>query len=144
MERKFANELKAGEEFEPHEFRVTPELNQQYLYGVEDYHSRYLEETELGSPIVHLALLLNQTNFTRSPSYSLPPGVTAIHSADEVEFLNPGKVGKKFRVTWKVVDVYEKRGRLYQVKEVLMADEDGVEILRRTITDTFFAAEKER
>lgn len=143
MEKKFANELKAGEEFEPYEIRVTPELNQQFLYGVEDYHPRYLEETELGSPIVHLALLLNQSNFTRSPSYSLPPGVTAIHAADEVEFLNPGKVGKKFRVTWKIVDVYEKRGRSYQVKEVLIADEDDVEILRRRVTDTFFAAKKE-
>ena len=142
MGKKFANELKVGEEFEPHELCVTPELNQQCLYGVEDYHPRYLEETELGPPIVHPALLLNQSNATRSPSFSLPPAVAAVHTTEEVEFLNPGRVGKKFRVTWKVVDAYEKRGRPYQVKEALIVDEDGMEILRRRFADTFFAVKK--
>ena len=50
---------------------------------------------------------------------------------EEVEFLNPGKVGKKFRVTWKVVEEYEKRDKLYTVIEGLIVDEDGREILRR-------------
>lgn len=143
MGKKFANELKVGEEFEPYEVRITPEFNQQYLYGVEDYHPRYLEEMELDPPIVHPALLLNQSNFTRGPSYSLSPGVFVLHTADEVEFLNPGRVGKTFRVIWKVVDVYEKRGNPYQVVEVLVVDEDGVEILRRRSSNAFFATKKE-
>jgi hypothetical protein len=33
---------------EPLEFVVTPELNQQYLYAVEDFHSWYIEATEFG------------------------------------------------------------------------------------------------
>jgi len=140
--KKFANELKVGEEFEPYEFHVTPELNQQYLYGVEDYHPRYLEETELGLPIVHPALLLNQSNITRSPSFSLPPDIAAVHTADEVEFLSPARVGKRLRVTWKVTDIYEKRGRPYQVVEALIVDEDGVQILRRRSSNTFFERER--
>ena len=127
-----------GEEFEPYEFRVTREFNQQYLGAVEDYHPRYLQETDL-APIVHPALLIAQSNVTRSPSFQLPPYMAAVHAKEQVEYLNPGRVGKSFRVYWKVVDTYEKRGRPYQVKEVSVVDEDGVEILRRMITDTYIA-----
>jgi len=128
---KSVDQLEIGEQLEPFEFVVTPEYNQQYLYAVEDYHPRYLQETELGPPIVHPGLLLNQSNSTRSPSYYLPPGISSLHAGDEAEFINPGRVGKKFRVTWKIVDKYEKRGRQYRVTETLVVDEDGMEILRR-------------
>ncbi|GAG74835.1 unnamed protein product, partial [marine sediment metagenome] len=65
--------------------------------------------------------------------------MAAVHAKEEVEYLDPGRVGKTFRVHWKVVDTYEKRGRPYQVKEALIVDEDGVEILRRRTTDTYIA-----
>lgn len=138
-ERKGADQVGIGQEFEPYEFRVTPEFNRQYLEAEEDYHPRYLQETDAGLPIVHPALLINHSNVTRSPSFHLLSGMAAIHAKEEVEFLNPGRVGKTFRVSWKVVDMYEKRVRPYQVKEALIVDEDGVEILRRMITDTYIA-----
>ena len=120
--------------FGTYEFCVTAEFNQQYLEAVEDYHPRYQQ-------IVHPALLIAQSNVTRSPSFQLPPGMAAVHAKEEVEYLNPGRVGKTFWVCWKVVDVYEKRGRQYQVKEVLITDEDGTEILRRRIIDTYISGE---
>ena len=80
------------------------------------------------------------SNVTRSPSFYLPPGMATIHAKEEVEFLNPGRVNKTFRVTWKVVETYEKRGRPYQTKETLITDEDGVEILRRRFIDTFMSS----
>jgi len=138
-DRKKADEVGVGEEFEPYEFRVTPEFNQQYLEAEEDHHPRYLQETEAGPAIVYPGLLINHSNVTRSPSFYLPPAMAAVHAKEEVEYLNPGRVGKTFRVYWKVVDTYEKRGRAYQVKEALIVDEDGVEILRRRITDTYIA-----
>jgi hypothetical protein len=117
--------------FEPYEFQVTPELNEQYVYAVQDYHPRYLEEMDSGPPLIHPSLLLNQSNLTRSPSYGLKAGMAGVHAKEEVEFLNPGRVGKKFRVTWKVVEEYEKRDKLYTVIEALIVDQDGIEILRR-------------
>ncbi len=140
--KKRADHVRVGEEFEPLEFCVTPEFNQQYLEAVEDYHSRYLKETEGGPPTVHPALLINYSNVTRSPSFYLPPGMAAVHAKEEVEFLSTGRVEKTFRVCWKVVDVYEKRGRPYQVKETLIVDEDGIEILRRRITDTYITGKE--
>jgi acyl dehydratase len=116
---------------EPFEFVVTPELNQQYLYAMEDFHSWYLEETEFGPPIDHPAMLLNMSNSTRSPSYSQPAGRAGFHTRDETFFYTPARVGKKLRVTWEALDGYEKRGRLYSVNKISMVDQDGLEILRR-------------
>ncbi len=138
-QRKTADQLGIGEEFEPYQFRVTPEFNHQYLEAVDDHHRRYLEETELGSPIVHPALFLNYCSITKSPSFCLPPGIAAVVAKDEIEYLNPGRVGKNFRVSWKVVDTYTKRGRTYQVTEIWVIDEDGMEILRRRMNCTYMA-----
>ena len=139
-QRKTADQLGIGEEFEPYQFRVTPEFNHQYLEAVDDHHRRYLEETELGPPIVHPALFLNYCSITKSPSFYLPPGMAAVVAKDEIEYLNPGRVGKSFRVSWKVVDTYTKRGRTYQVTEISVVDEDGIRIMRRRMNCTYMAA----
>lgn len=137
MIQKRADQLNVGEEFQALEYKVTPDFNQTYLEAVEDYHPRYLKETEFGPPVVHPALLIVQSNVTRSPSFYLPRGVAAVHTHEEIEYLNAARVGKSLRVYWKVVATYEKRGRKYQVKDVLVIDEDGVNILKRRVTDTY-------
>ena len=139
VERKRADQFGVGEEFEPYEFLVSPEFNRQYLEAVEDHHPRYSEEGDAGPPMVHPGLLIVQSNVTRSPSFYLPYGMAAVHAKEEVEYLNPGRVGKSFTVYWKVVDTYEKRSRPYQVKEALIVDSDGIEILKRRITDTYIS-----
>jgi len=116
---------------EPLEYLVTPELNQQFCYGEEDFHPRYIEETRFGPPIAHPALLLNWSNGTRSPSYRIASGRAGLHSRDHTFFYNPARVGKKIRVTWKGIGSYERRGRPYSVGETLIVDEDGLEIIRR-------------
>jgi len=140
-ERKIAYEMKPGEEFEPFEFSVSPELNQTYLTSLEADHPRYQYETKLGSPIVHPGLLINFSNVTRSPSWYLPEGVAGVNAKDEVEYINPARVGKKFRVTWKVTDSFSKRGKPFFIKETLIVDEDGLEILRRRGVDAFISRE---
>ncbi len=135
--RKPANELGVGEGFEPFEFVVTPELNQQYLYAGEDYHPRYWRETDAGPPIVHPGLLLNLSNHTRSPSFFLPPGWAGVHAAEETSLMNPARVGQRLRVTWEILEAYEKRGKPYQKIDIWITDEDGVQILRRIYEGTY-------
>ena len=137
------DQLKVGHEMERLEFVVTPEFNENYLDAVEDHHPRYTRETEFGPPVVHPALLNNYSNSTRSPSFYLPPGVGGIMAADETEYINPARVGKTLRVSWKVVDRYEKRGRQYLVREASIVDEDGTEILRRKTALVFASRQKE-
>ncbi|OGL62886.1 MAG: hypothetical protein A3J27_09175 [Candidatus Tectomicrobia bacterium RIFCSPLOWO2_12_FULL_69_37] len=136
---KTANELAPGEEFEPAAFHVTQEFNENYLHAVEDFHPRYMQGAAGGPPIVHPALLINYSNITRSPSFRLPPGMAAVHTHEEVEYLAPAGVGGKLTVTWKVIGVYEKRGKPYQVVDALIAGENGAPVLRRKTTNAFVA-----
>ncbi len=143
-EKKSAHLMKVGEEYEPLEFVVTPEMNQQYLFAEEDFHPRYIEGTEGKPPLVHSGLLLNMSNNTRSPSFYLPPGWGEVHSGEDTEYLNYPRVGKRFKVTWKVIEVYEKRGKPWQVLDVLIVDEDGLPIIRRKMTSTFASYELQK
>jgi hypothetical protein len=143
-EKRSTHLFKVGEEFEPLEFVVTPEMNQQYLYAEEDFHPRYIEASEEGPPLVHPGLLYNMSNNTRSPSFFLPPGWGEIHAGEDTEFLNPPKVGKRFRITWKVIETFEKKGRPWHILDILITDEDGVEIMRRKMTNTFASLSLER
>ena len=136
VEKKRTDLLKPGDELEPLEFHVTREFNESYLYAVEDLHPRYQEATEARPSLVHTGLFVNYSNLTRSPSFHLPEGVSAIHTHEEAEFVGLGRIGETFRVTWKVVGSYERRGRPYQVMEALVAGPGGA-ILRRTSTNTF-------
>jgi len=128
-------------DLEPFEFLVRPELNQQYLFAEEDFGPWYLEQRESGTPIVHPALLLNMSNATRSPSYRLDPRQAGIHARDEAFFLNPARVGKKFRVTWEGIGYYQKRGRTYHMNRTRVVDEDGLEIMVRLAHGTIASRE---
>ena len=144
MSKKSAYLMTIGEEFEPLEFVATPEMNQQYLYAEEDFHPRYIEGGSDGYPWVHPGLLYNMSNNTRSPSFYLPSGWGEIHAAEETEFLNPARIGKKIRVTWKVIETFEKRGRPWHTLDVLIVDEDGLQIMRRKMTYTFASVTLEK
>ncbi len=139
IQKKSADRIGPGEEFAPYEFLVTPEFNRQYCEAVEDDNPRYFEGTDLGPPIVHASLLIHHNSVTRSPSFYLPPGVTCIYVKGDVQYLNLARVGKKLTSYWKVLDLYQRHGRPYQVDEAKIVDEDGVEILRRKTTYTYIS-----
>ncbi|MEX2375682.1 MAG: hotdog fold domain-containing protein [Dehalococcoidia bacterium] len=127
------HEWPLGFEPEPLEFTITPELNQQYLFAMEDFHPRYQGD----DGIVHPGVLLNMSNTTRSPSYYLIPELGSLHSRDETRFYHPARVNRKLTSSWKLAEIYEKRGRTYHVKDARVHDEDGTLILTRMLYSTF-------
>jgi len=136
-EKKRIDLYQVGEELEPLEFCVTPEWNAQFIEALEAYYPRY-EKAAKGIPAAVVpGLLIANSNVTRSPSFKVDPGMAAVHTKEDVEFFNPARVGKKLKVTWKVIEYYERRGRPFQVVDTWIVDEDGTKILRRIITDTF-------
>jgi hypothetical protein len=138
MDGKFAHELRAGDQYESLEFVVTPDLNQQFLYSVEDFNPLYLEGRDGKPPLVHPVLLMHMSPRTRSPSYRQAPGMGSAFARDKSRYLNPGYVGSRFHVTWTVTDTYEQRGKIYQDYVALVCAENGVDILRRELASTFF------
>lgn len=140
--KRSAHLYTAGEEFKPFVFTVTPELNQQYLYAVEEFSPVYWERSDFGEPLVHPSILLNMSNRTRSPSFFLEPGWASVHASDEAKFVNPAFVGRKFKVSWKVAEVYEKKGRTWNVIDADIIDDSGAEIMRRRLHTVFATSQK--
>jgi len=142
MYGKLAHELKAGDQYEPLEFVVTSDLNQQFLFAVEDYASIYLEGVDGKPPIVHPVLLMHMTPRARSPSYRQAPEMGSAFARERSQYFNPGYVGNTFRVTWTITDTYEQRGRIYQDYVSVLQNQDGVTLLRRELSSTFFTLGK--
>jgi len=128
--------LKPGAELAPLILTVTPELNQQFLYAMEDFHPRYIENGKDGS-LVHRGLLLFISFPSKSPSFYLPPNWASIHAADEIEFHHPARVGSTLLIQWKVVKVWEKRGRQYNETETRIRDDQERDILYRKVSMTY-------
>jgi len=118
--------------YEPWVFQVTPDFNDQFLFAEEDCDPLYVATGD-NAPFVHPGLLLNQSLVTRSPSFHLLSRAASVHSSDELEWINPARVGKTFTVRWEFSDVYEKRGKLFSVIDTTVTDDDNTLILRRKI-----------
>jgi acyl dehydratase len=137
-----ADRMQVGDSFVPLEFTITPELNQQYLFAEEDFHPRYFETGPWGEPLAHPSLVFNMSNITRSPSFHMSPGAAAIHTGEETAFHAPARVGQTLRITWQVVDAFERRGRPYHVHEARVTTTDSVLILLRRLWHTYSSGER--
>ena len=135
--QKTVDQLDVGDELEPCELYVSPELNRRYCEALEDLNGRYFAGDGSDGSWVHPGLLLNQSNVTRSVSHVLPNGIANIHAKEEVEFFKPALVGRRLRFFWRVLEKYMKRNRSYMVFECGVSDEDGIDVLRRRMTSTF-------
>ena len=142
MDGKYAHELKAGDQYAPLEFVVTADLNQQFLYAVEDFNPVYIAGRDARPAIVHPVLLMHMSPRTRSPSYRQAPGMGSAFARDRSFYFKPGYVGGRFRVTWTINNTYEQRGKIYQDYVALVRDEEGNDILRRELASTFFSLGK--
>ena len=129
--------LQNGDRLEPLEYEVTCNLNTDYLQAIEEFQPRYQRGTSSTKSLVHVGLLINYSNLTRSPSFQLPKNVSAIHSHEEIDFIGLARVEDVIAVHWVVKDRYERRGRIYQVMETMIYGPGEKKIIRRVSTNTF-------
>jgi acyl dehydratase len=124
-------DMSVGEEYTD-EYLLTPELAQEYATGIEDSNPWHLEHSPFGGPVANPILIVAQHVRLFKTKHATAGNV---HTRHETQFLNPARIGKKIKVSGKLVDKYIKRGREYLVMECRSVDEDGVEICRdrRTI-----------
>jgi len=139
MEASYAHEMRPGDAYAPLGIAISPALNEQFLFALQDFREECLSAPGRDRALVHPALLLHVSARTRSPSFRLPAGIGSVFAQDAVSFLTPAYVGERLRVTWIIRAVYERRGRMYQALETTVANESGRPILRREAHSLFFA-----
>lgn len=132
----YAHEMRAGDEYAPLSFVVTPEINQQFLYALDDFHPDYVAPGE--AAFVHPVVLLHMSARTRSPSFHMAPRMGSVFAKDIVTFRAPAQVGDTLHVRWRIKDVYEKRGRLYQALSTRIRGERSGDALEREAHSVFF------
>jgi len=138
----YAHQLQAGDCYESFEFTVTPDLNQQWLYAVEDFNPLYIEGGNGKPALVHPVVLMQISPRTRSPSFRQAPDMGSALARDCTTFLAPCYVGTRLRVDWLIKQTYEQRNKIYQDYVATIRDEAGVEVMRREISATFFSLGK--
>jgi len=129
-----SDKLQVGDRYDSLVIKITHEMNKQVLKALDDFHPRY-------NDIIHPGLLMSLCSITKSPSFSLSENVAAVTAKFECTYLCPARVGKAFTFSWEVKEVIEKRSRIYQLSDVLVTDEDGKDVMHRTINNTFIGGE---
>lgn len=127
-------QAKVGDEYEPIEITVTEEMVVRRIWANDDYNPWYMEDSPFGGRIVPPLFLATELPGLVYSYYATPPG-GHLHAKQEFEFINPLRIGKKVKITGRLVDRYNKRGRDWFVSEALAVDEDGVEIVRMRRTE---------
>lgn len=133
----YAHEMRKGDSYEGMKFSVSSELNQQFLYALEEFDHEYVVSSGPGAK-VHPVILLHMSARTRSPSFHLPENMGSVFARDRVKFLAPARVGETLAVSWQIVDVYEKRGRVYQALETHITGNGGQKLLTREAHSVFY------
>ncbi len=134
------SKAKVGDEYESIEITITEEMAERNIWANDDYNPLYMEDSPSGERIASPIILVLTFGLMFWSYYAFPSGGT-LHTKQEFEFLNHLKVGKKVKMTARLVNRYSRRGRDFFVTEILAVDEDGLKIVRmgRTIASPIFA-----
>jgi hypothetical protein len=134
---RYAHQMLAGERYAPLRFRISRDLNEQYLFALGDYAPRYLGRADAPAQ-VHPVLLLHMSARTRSPSFRLAPGMGSVFARDRVAFHRPARVDEWLEVQWTIREVYERKARIYQALDTRVLDAGGNVVIRRDAHSVFF------
>jgi hypothetical protein len=126
-------DMEPGDFFDPFDFTVTPELNQQYCFAEADFHPRYITGEDGNPPMAHPGFMLNMSNATKSPSHAMKEGYTSLQAGEWNTFMGPMYVGEHYNVTWQIVEKFEDHGRLFRFTEVNVTTDDGEVRLHRRV-----------
>jgi acyl dehydratase len=111
---------------------VTPEVNELYLYSLDDDNEWYRSTSPFGRPLAHpIALLqLGTRPLLRQFPVSIPKGESSLHAKMDVEYLGPVFLDLPYSMEGRLAEKYARRGRRYLVTEGRFTGDDGVEVVR--------------
>lgn len=112
-------------------YRITGEMIDSFARASEDHHEWFTKKSPFGGRIAHPTLTsldYQPIMYTLEDKKGEIPG--AVLAKQEIEFINPTRLGQTVTVKCRVAEKYEKRGRYYIVFEYADYDENGVELVR--------------
>jgi acyl dehydratase len=115
------------------EFVVTEDLVNRIAWTLDDYNPWYLEGSPFGEKIAPPTAPLQFDGTIFYDYYAYPAG-GSLFAKQEFEFIQPIVIGKTYRLTGTLVDMYKKKGRSFFKMGVSIVDPEGVEVMRMAKT----------
>ncbi len=130
----YIHDLEPGDVFRPVVYTVTAHMAAAYAHGSEDITELYQSSQPDGRPQIRPATAIHsdkmrllEANCLKERRLHNEQGTTTqrVHYEYEVQYHSIVYVGDELEVTGKIVDKYERRGRLYLAYEIEVKTTDG-------------------
>ena len=121
------SDVEPGLDLGVYEYTITPEQARAYAASLGDQTDWYEQDSPFGGPIAPPGFLANDYVKLIASQYEFVGGV---HAKQENTYLSPARPGRRLRVTGRIADKYERRGKLWIVVETTTTDETGQELAR--------------
>jgi len=115
------------------EFVVTEDLVNRITWALDDYNPWYMEASPFGERIAPPTAPLQFDGTIFYDFYAYPSG-GSLFAKQEFEFIQPIVIGKTYRLTGTLIDMYKRKGRSFFKMGVSIIDPDGVEVMRMAKT----------
>lgn len=115
------------------EFVVTEDLVNRITWALDDYNPWYREGSPFGELIAPPTAPLQFDGTIFYDFYAYPSG-GSLFAKQEFEFIRPIVIGKTYRLTGTLIDMYKRKGRSFFKMGVSITDPDGVEVMRMAKT----------
>lgn len=130
-------ELPVGAALGPVDETLTPELVRRYAASLETANPWYRDRSPFGAAVVPVSLLEHLALLLWSLHYNLVIPGGRVHSRTETRLTRPALVGSRVRISGRVVDKYERRGKFYVVYDAQVVDQQGQELVTVRLTQAF-------
>jgi acyl dehydratase len=130
--------MQVGEKFGPVEGVVSELKLKAHAFAVDDYGPWYFQSSPFGGRIGHPTLLATDILMLFTLTYDAnPPSFQGgLHARNDLEFLQPVRVGERVTVSGATTEKYQKRGQNYRALEGEVRNEAGQVCVRMRATET--------
>jgi acyl dehydratase len=122
-----------GDDLGSLEFTISEEMVERNAWANDDYNPWYMDESPFGGRIASPVLLASFDARLFYGYYAYPAG-GSLFAKQEFEYLAPIKIGKPYRITGKLAEIYQRRGRTFFKVAMSVTDEAGAEVMRMSKT----------
>ena len=125
------SEAVVGEELGYRDFEVSEEQVERNAWANDDYHPWYMEGSPFGGRLVSPVYLSLYDGPELFYGYYAYPSEGSLFAKQEFEYRKPVLVGREYRMSGRIEDISERRGRTFLRMAVSVVDrQSGDEVMR--------------
>jgi acyl dehydratase len=117
-----------GEELLTREFVITEEMVERNAWANDDYNPWYMDDSPFGGRIISPAYLASFDVSVFYGYYSYPAG-GSLYAKEEFEYFQPVRVGVRYVMRGRVIDIYKRKGRTFFKVGIYVTDEAGMDVV---------------